>query len=193
MSGQTFHKILCGKCAGKIEFPAEYAGQTIPCPHCQTLVLLKTPPADPAEVKYDYPDPASLTPEEVTKGHKAKWSVIYTVAVLVGINLVMGILFLLRSKSDEASNDVTVTSWKMEPGEYRTYYVTGVLSNSTSKAIAKARVEFETLDNVGAPSGKVSAVISNIEPNGLAAFSVQTSATQTVWDAKVLGVFIDKN
>lgn len=193
MSGQTFHKILCGKCAGKIEFPAEYVGQTIPCPHCQTTVLLKDPPADPAEAKYDYPDPGSLTPEDVAKGNKAKWSIIYTVAVLVGINLVMGILFLLRSKSGEALTDVTVTSWKMEPGEYRTFYVTGTVSNSTSKAVAKARVEFETLDNLGAPSGKITAVISNLEPNSTTEFSLQTSPTQTVWDAKVLGVFIDKN
>jgi len=193
MSGQTFHKILCGKCAGKIEFPTEYAGQTIPCPHCQTLVLLKTPPVDPAEVKYDYPDPASLTPEEVAKGHKAKWSIIYTVAVLVGINLVLGVLFLLRSKPDGPMTDVTVSTWKMEPGEYRTYYVTGTISNSTSKAIAKARVEFDTLDNTGVPSGKVSAIVSNLQANGVAEFSIQTSATQTVWDAKVIGVFSEKN
>lgn len=193
MSGQTFHKILCGKCAGKIEFPAEYAGQTIPCPHCQTAVLLKVPPADLPETKYDYPDPASLTPEDVAKGNKAKWSIIYTVAVLVGINLVMGILFLLRSKPDGPLTDVTVTTWKMEPGEYRTYYVTGTVSNSTSKAIAKARIEFETLDNKGTPAGKVSAIVSNLPANSTAEFSLQTSPTQTVWDAKVLGVFIDKN
>ncbi len=193
MSGQTFHKILCGKCAGKIEFPAEYAGQTIPCPHCQTAVLLKLPPADPPEAKYDYPDPASLTPEDVAKGNKAKWSIIYTVAVLVGINLVMGILFLLRSKPDGPLTDVTVTAWKMEPGEYRTYYVTGTVSNSTSKAVAKARIEFETLDNKGTPAGKVSAIVSNLAANSTAEFSLQTSPTQTVWDAKVLGVFIDKN
>ncbi len=193
MSGQTFHKILCGKCAGKIEFPAEYVGQTIPCPHCQTAVLLKAPPADPTGGNYDYPDPASLTPEEVAKAHKAKWSVIYAVAVLVGINLVMGILFLLRSKPDGPLTDVLVTAWKMEPGEYRTYYVTGTVSNSTSKAIVKARIEFETLDNKGTPAGKVSAIVSNLAPNSTAEFSLQTSPTQTVWDAKVLGVFIDKD
>lgn len=193
MSGQAFHKILCTHCAGKIEFPTEYAGQTIPCPHCQTLVLLKAPPAEPTGAVYDYPDPATLTPEEVAKGQKAKWNIIYAVAVLVGINLIMGAVFLFRTKSDGPLEGVQVTTWKLEPGEYRTFYLSGTISNSTSKAIAKARVDFETIDNSGAASGKVSAVVSNLEPNAAVEFSAQTSPTQAVWDAKVLGIFIEKN
>lgn len=193
MSGQTFHKILCGKCAGKIEFPAEYAGQTIPCPHCQTLVVLTVPPPAPAEAVPDYPDPASLTPEEVAKGKQAKTNVLAIVGVLVCMNLVMGGFYLLRTKSGGPIAGVAVTEWKLEPGEYRTFFLTGTLSNSTSKAIANARVDFETLDNNGKPSGKVSAVVSNLEPNAVSQFSVQTTATQNVWDAKVVGVFVDKN
>ncbi len=192
MSDQAFHKILCSHCAGKIEFPAEYAGQTIPCPHCQTLVLLKAPPADPAAA-YEYPAPSTLTPEDVAKGQKAKWNIIYAAAVLIGINLLLGVMFLFRTKSGGPLEGVQVTTWKLEPGEYRTFYLTGTISNSTSKAIAKARVEFDTIDNTGATSGKVSAVVSNLEPNGALEFSVQTSATQAVWDAKVLGVFSEKN
>jgi len=192
MNDQAFHKILCNHCRGKIEFPAEYAGQTIPCPHCQTLVLLKVPPADPAAA-FDYPDPATLTPEDVAKGQKAKWNIIYAAAILIGINLVMGVMFLFRTKSGGPLEGVQVTAWKLEPGEYRTFYVNGTVSNATSRVITKARVEFETIDNTGAASGKVSAIISNLEPNATVDFSAQTSATQAVWDAKVLGVFIEKN
>jgi len=192
MSDQAFHKILCNHCAGKIEFPAEYAGQTIPCPHCQTLVLLKVPPAD-AATAFDYPNPATLTPEDVAKGQKAKWNIIYAAAILIGINLVMGAVFLLRGKSDGPLEGVQVTTWKLEPGEYRTYYITGIVSNSTAKAIAKARIDFETSDNAGNASGLVSVQISNLAPNSMAEFSAQTSPTQAVWDAKVLGIFMDKN
>lgn len=193
MSGQTFHKILCGKCTGKIEFPAEYAGQTIACPHCQTLVELKAPPADPSAGNYEYPDPSTFTPEDVAKAHKARWNIIYAVAILVAVNLVLGAVFLFRSKPAGPLEGVQVTGWKLEPGEYRTFFLTGVVSNSTSKAIEKARIDFETLDNSGAPSGKVSASVSNLAPGASTEFSVQTSATQTVWDAKVVGVYLDKN
>jgi hypothetical protein len=129
----------------------------------------------------------------VAKGQKAKWNIIYAVAILVGINLIMGAVFLFRTKSNGPLEGVQVTTWKLEPGEYRTFYLTGTISNTTAKAIAKARVEFETIDNNGASSGKVSAVVSNLEPNASVEFSTQTSATQTVWDAKVLGVFIEKD
>ncbi|MCD6049716.1 MAG: hypothetical protein K0Q55_1119 [Verrucomicrobia bacterium] len=192
MSDQVFHKIFCSQCRGKIEFPAEYAGQTIPCPHCQTLVTLKIPPADPAQATYDYPDPATLTPAEVAKGQKTKLSIIYAVALLLGVNAVFGLFLLFRSKPSGPLEGVQVTTWKLEPGEYRTFYLTGAVSNSTSKVIADARVDFETLDGAGAVSGKVSAVVSNLQPNASSEFSVQTSATQTVWDAKVVGVFLNK-
>ncbi|HEY1173608.1 MAG TPA: FxLYD domain-containing protein [Verrucomicrobiae bacterium] len=195
MSGQTFHKILCSKCAGKIEFPAEYAGQTIPCPHCQTLVELKAPPADPTANTYEYPDPSTFTPEDVAKGHKARWNIIYAVAILIGINAIIGVAYLFRSgsSSGKALDGVQVMDWKLEPGEYRTFFLTGVVSNSTSKAIEKARIEFETLDNSGASSGKVSTSVSNLAPGASVEFSLQTSATQNVWDAKVVGVYQDKN
>lgn len=193
MSDQAFHKILCIHCRGKIEFPVEYAGQTIPCPHCAKPVQLKAPPASILPEVPDYPDPASLTPEDVAKGYKAKWHIIYAAAILIAVNLVFGVLYLLSSKKPNGPLEgVQVTEWKLEPGEYKTFYVTGTVSNSTAKAVAKARIEFETLDEAGATSGTVSTVVSNLNANAATQFTVLTSPTQTVWDAKLKGIFAEK-
>jgi hypothetical protein len=192
MSGEAFHKILCIHCAGRIEFPTEYVGQTIPCPHCQKPVQLKAPPTVAAPELPDYPDTASLTPEEVAKGNKAKWHIIYTVALLVGVNLVLGALYFFRSKPSGPLEGVQVTNWKLEPGEYKTFYVSGTISNATAKSFAKLRIEFETLDDAGAASGTVYAVVSNLAANASVEFTTLTSPTQTVWDAKLKGVFAEK-
>jgi len=193
MSDQAFHKILCIHCRGKIEFPAEYAGQTIPCPHCQTPVVLKAPPVSILPEVPDYPDPATLTPEEVAKGYKAKWHIIYAAALLIAVNIVFGVLYLLSSKKPSGPLEgVQVTDWKLEPGEYKTFYVSGTVSNATSKIVAKARIEFETLDDAGTPTGTVSAVVSNLTANAASQFTVLTSPTQTVWDAKLKGIYAEK-
>ena len=194
MSGQSFLKILCIHCAGRIEFPAEYAGQTIPCPHCQKPVQLKTPPvsASTDPVIPDYPDPATLTPEDVAKGHKAKWHIIYAVGLLVGVNLVLGAAYFFRSKPNGPLEGIQIANWKLEAGEYKTFYITGTLSNSTGKAIPKARVEFFTLDDSGATNGTASAIITNLAANGSQDFSIQTPSAQPAWDAKPKGVFAEK-
>lgn len=192
MSDQAFHKILCIHCRGKIEFPAEYAGQTIPCPHCQTPVVLKAPPVSILPEVQDYPDPATLTPEDIAKGYKAKWQIIYAVAALVVINAILAAVFFFRSKPSGPLEGVQVTDWKLEPGEYKTFYVSGTVSNATSKVIAKARIEFETMDDAGTPSGTVSAVVSNLTANAASQFTVLTSPTQTVWDAKLKGIYAEK-
>jgi hypothetical protein len=192
MSDPAFHKILCIHCSGKIEFPAEYAGQTILCPHCQKPVQLKAPPPPAGAEAPDYPPSGSLSPEEIAKGQKAKWHIIYAVAILVGVNLVLGAVYFFRPKSGGPLEGVQVTDWKLEPGEYKTFYVSGTVSNATSKAIAKARIEFETLDSAGEPTGTVSSVVSNLTPNASTSFSALTSPTQTVWDARLKGIFAVK-
>jgi hypothetical protein len=40
MSEQTFYKCACPACGGHIEFPAEYVGDKVPCPHCLAEVVL---------------------------------------------------------------------------------------------------------------------------------------------------------
>ena len=43
MSNNNFVKGECRRCAGHLEFPADAAGQTIPCPHCgQPTELIAT-------------------------------------------------------------------------------------------------------------------------------------------------------
>lgn len=37
---QKTQKTACSKCEGKVEFPVELKGQTIPCPHCGASVIL---------------------------------------------------------------------------------------------------------------------------------------------------------
>jgi hypothetical protein len=43
MDKRTFYKCPCKNCSGRIEFPEDYAGETIACPHCQTPTLLDLP------------------------------------------------------------------------------------------------------------------------------------------------------
>jgi len=44
---------ICQHCAGAIEFPADQAGQTAPCPHCheETELLLAIPPEETSPLK----------------------------------------------------------------------------------------------------------------------------------------------
>ena len=48
------------------------------------------------------------------KGQKAKWNIIYAAAILIGINLVMGVMFLFRTKSGGPLEGVQVMAWKLE-------------------------------------------------------------------------------
>ncbi len=40
MSNRDFVKGECGHCAGRVEFPAEALGQSVPCPHCGQITEL---------------------------------------------------------------------------------------------------------------------------------------------------------
>src|SRR5262249_41882433 len=47
MDQSGFLKCSCQKCGGHIEFPAEGAGLTIPCPHCGAQTALVSKPFSP--------------------------------------------------------------------------------------------------------------------------------------------------
>jgi hypothetical protein len=38
-----FQKISCSACGGHIEYPTNLLGEKIPCPHCQTMIVLQRP------------------------------------------------------------------------------------------------------------------------------------------------------
>jgi DNA-directed RNA polymerase subunit RPC12/RpoP len=40
---EAFFKTACIHCGGKIKFPTQNLGQKIPCPHCQTNIILRKP------------------------------------------------------------------------------------------------------------------------------------------------------
>ena len=42
-------KCPCGSCGTNIEFPAEYSGQTVPCPSCSNQTLLAAPASNPRQ------------------------------------------------------------------------------------------------------------------------------------------------
>lgn len=42
-NSKKFYRTTCLACGGPFEFPAEGTGQTVPCPHCESLVTLKKP------------------------------------------------------------------------------------------------------------------------------------------------------
>ena len=71
MSEQKFLKAACEHCEDHIEFPAEGAGMSVPCPHCQKRTRLNAPaigsvpefsPASPPAAPKATPPPASRTP-----------------------------------------------------------------------------------------------------------------------------------
>ncbi len=45
-----FLKCTCEHCGGRIEYPTEAVGATVPCPHCQQETLLKFDGGDDADV-----------------------------------------------------------------------------------------------------------------------------------------------
>lgn len=80
-----------------------------------------------------------------------------------------------------------VVQWKMEPGEYRTFYLFGTVSNTTGRVVSNVEVTFDLLDSFGATSGVAVAKLESLQPHAIGEFKTQTSETQSVWDAKLKG------
>jgi hypothetical protein len=87
MPETKFLKCGCGNCGGRIEFPAEGIGSTIPCPHCgwQTELTLEVPTVQST------PSPRSL-----------KWIIAGGVILLVGTAAVVAILITARRTMEKS-------------------------------------------------------------------------------------------
>lgn len=184
MSSGDFQKCQCQHCGGRIEFPAQYAGQTIPCPHCQRETKLAA--AVPVAVA---PAPA-VAPSTRARAFKA---VAITVAGVLPVVIAGAAFWMVRKQMAERdAQAVQVLNWKMEPAEYRTFYLVGTVTNSSDKLIKNVSVEFNLVDNLGASAGAAAGSKDSLEPHAAWQFKIATSPTQTVWDAKLKGVVVGK-
>lgn len=182
MSDAAFLKCQCAHCGGRIEFPANALNRTIPCPHCQRETLLTVPVEAPATE-------SPIAPAEPAPKRSSMKSMAIGVGAVVLIGaIVTGALLLKKRGPESAPQSLQVVGWKMEPGEYRTFYLTGAVTNASDKAYNGVAVEFELFDNLGQSVGTISDQTPTLEPHGAWKFKLTTSPTQSVWEAKVKGV-----
>jgi DNA-directed RNA polymerase subunit RPC12/RpoP len=83
MNATTLAKCPCNNCSGNIEFESDYAGQTVPCPHCgldTVLFLARIPLLQPVI------PPSSPKPEK----HSVFYYVFSGVLSLIGTVLIIG-------------------------------------------------------------------------------------------------------
>jgi uncharacterized paraquat-inducible protein A len=103
MAAIAYLKTDCEQCDGSIEYPAELAGQSIECPHCQQTTTLAAFPAQPIVVAppaIPSPQPRVVTGRRIKKsefvGAGAAVQAVGCLAFLVGAVLctsVLGMLF----------------------------------------------------------------------------------------------------
>ncbi len=196
MSDSAFLKCQCEHCHGRIEFPAQYANQTIPCPHCKKETRLTIAPVTPAIP--EPPTPVALNPAPfavepaVPARSNQKGLLIAGIAVVAIVILAVLGLVATKKSHEQAAKALQVVSWKMEPAEYRSYYLVGTVTNTSDQKITGVNVEFNLLDNSGETVGTASDHAESVEAHGNWKFKVITPSTQTVWDAQVKGVTVGK-
>ena len=147
MSETTYTKCACELCGGHIEFPAEAAGRSVPCPHCSGTTMLNAPAAAPAP----------------RKRSAWKWiagAVVCFVAASAGF-------FALKLRTSPAMPRglaAQVLSFERasmnNPGA-----VTGVVKNGAGRPRQGVRVEVELLNSRGEPLWAATAFAPMIEPN----------------------------
>ena len=171
MSQNKYLKCACGHCGGKIEYPAEGIGSTIPCPHCGT----------PTELTLEAP--ADLAAD---KSHTSKWIVAGVFILVLGVlGVISAVLIATRllkkaRASQPASNvgtsnvpvpgpqllnDFSVSAIALEKAPDSTLvYATGTLKNETEKQRFGVTVELNSLDARGAKIGTARDHTPIIEP-----------------------------
>lgn len=172
MSTDNFSKGECRHCAGRLEFPAHAAGETVECPHCGR--------------------PTALAAE----GVPAKGSRRLVAGLLVAVILAAGLaaIFLRRGKPAAAplppapavpvsvakpaapedavqTNGFGISTLTLEkaPGS-SLVYVTGTLRNLADRQRFGVKLEFALSDTNGLPLGKATDYQRQLEPHANWAF-----------------------
>lgn len=172
MSQNKYLKCACDNCGGKIEYPAEGIGSTIPCPHCGT----------PTELTLEAPADFSAD-----KSHTSKWIVAGVLILLVGVlGVISAVLIAPRllkkartmpsiatnvpvdtppAPSGQIINEFLITNVALEKTPASTLvYATGMVKNETEKQRFGVTVELESLDARGAKIGTARDHAPVIEP-----------------------------
>jgi hypothetical protein len=184
MSEKKFLKCICAQCGGRIEFPAEGIGMTVPCPHCGW----KT------ELMLDAPEDASALSRR-----SLKWVIAGVVILVVGVLGVGGALMAARhlvhrsraqraiaprsgtltnglsaakpavspvAKPAATLDGFSASAVKIEktPGS-TLVYAAGTLKNETDKQRFGVTVEIDLLDSAGKRIGAAKDYKDIIEPH----------------------------
>ncbi|HTD67298.1 MAG TPA: FxLYD domain-containing protein [Candidatus Limnocylindria bacterium] len=171
MSQNKFLKCACGNCGGKIEYPAEGIGSTIPCPHCSW----------PTELTLE--EPASLVAE---KSRTSKWVLAGVLILFLGVLGVVGALLiaprlLKKARATQSAsgalttpvpvpavqtiNDFSISKVSIEKAPNSTLvYAAGALKNQTDKQRFGVTVELDLFDARGAKIGTTKDYVPIIEP-----------------------------
>ena len=182
MSQNKFLKCACASCGGRIEFPADGIGSTIPCPHCgaDTELVLEVPPV--------------LT---TCSSRGLKWFVIGALILLVGAVAAVSILIAAQRAMNErriartgtrveSVNNVVRVPAKSEqarpvkvtltngfstaavsidkPAGGALIYATGSLKNETDRQRFGVTVEIDLMGPTGVKLGATKDYTTVIEP-----------------------------
>lgn len=178
MSATKFLKCACESCGGRIEFPADGIGSTVPCPHCgwHTELKLETPLVQTAQ-----------------SSRSLKWIIAGVVILCVGFVAIVAILVTARRMMEKArrdqletqavrpaktnvaisrpatpvmgktTNDFAISAVAIDKTRSLAY-ASGTVKNETEKQRFGVTVELELLDSAGKKIGMAKDYKDLIEP-----------------------------
>lgn len=138
-----FLKCNCEHCGGRIEYPADAVGASVPCPHCQRETPLKLDGGD------DGPEVVAVG------GSKAKMVIGAVIACVVAVAVLAGALVWVKKKSATKDSPGTTKTTKAE-------------KSSTTPALAASTTGRIELD----PPKAVVPVVAKFQ-NGLTAAQIR--------------------
>jgi hypothetical protein len=170
MSEQTFYKCACPACGGHIEFPAEYVGDKVPCPHCLAEVV--------------------LVQSGERKGRLLLWITAASLAVLVLAAAAFGLVAARRkpvvtpidptdnhpvlprppppstNEPAQAHPDLSVGRYELKKAkEGGLQFVVGSISNRSAAQYFSLKVEFDLFKADGQSAGTASDLVSDLAPH----------------------------
>jgi len=174
----------CQHCGSAIEFPADQAGQTVPCPRChaETELLLAAPPEESSPLK-------------------TRAIIFVSLAVLIlALGLVGAQLAIKRARritgQDSKPTTTKVTAPPADPTAQAGFQVSPVvLERSSGSSLVYAvgtvtetarrkrfglRVELELFDRDGKACGAAQDYQASLEPNGVWKFRALVANAQAV-------------
>jgi hypothetical protein len=172
MSETKFLKCNCDQCGGRIEFPADGIGMTIPCPHCGWQTEL------------------TLSPPEKTSAHPSrslKWIIAGAVILVLGAAGALSALWLAqklirnpraqpattrneeretRNAPASTTNGFSISPVRIEKTPGTTLaYATGTVKNQTDRQRFGVTVEIDLMDAAGKKIGAAKDYIDSVDTN----------------------------